>query len=143
MDARIDLTPGRDFRKSRGKRPFFGGAKRFPWSMEPLVPGELEDSRHELVVTGDKEARRTKREVTAQDLGERCDCCGRDLTIIPWQRYYCLCTNCADILDNSIHNPLYNHGKYPWSGHAANYMTPDWLIEEMRPLGDIERWLNA
>lgn len=57
---------------------------------------------NQLILTGTKEDRRNKTENLHYEDGTSCDRCGKDLTLIPWDRHYDLCGRCSNALSTEV-----------------------------------------
>lgn len=64
-----------------------------------------------LVYTGDAESINFRREYTEVEQGQRCECCGRPIVVLPWNGPSgTLCPDCLGRLETQV------HGEYdtPW-----------------------------
>lgn len=64
-----------------------------------------------LVYTGDAESINFRREYAEVEQGQRCECCGNPITVIPWEKSNgLLCPDCLERLETQV------HGEYntPW-----------------------------
>lgn len=95
MDARIDLTENRDFRKRDNHSLFLSNFKlrKFPWmDAEKWYSTNESNNINVLFLTGDKKTRLNKKRELEIYNNIHCDKCGNKLK--PWGEYYGLCSIC-------------------------------------------------
>ena len=94
MKNNIDLTANSDFSNSsiRTGRLFHVGKRSYPWSFEDNNLIYI-SSNFELLFVG-----------TIRDIKDRR---GKDLSLKPWDKQYCLCNDCAQQIDYEMNS--YNY----------------------------------
>lgn len=122
MKSNIDLTDNQIFsRRNIGdvQSLVVAGLYKsiFPWNIAPLWnrSGDEYDMDHQhkaIIATGDKEQRAEVRLLRQMDSGNYCDCCGRRINLIPWDKETGLCRKCDEYYQRT--NP--NNDKCLWRG---------------------------
>ncbi|AEB77265.1 hypothetical protein [Clostridium botulinum] len=114
MKASVDLTENRDFRDRNGEIsiPQLFKIGTLPWEFKGIkrILSTL-NNKIELIYTGDKEERQSKKQ--CQQYMNECECCGLDLSRIPWKNKYKLCEKCYARLENNEgnHKPFWRNEK--------------------------------
>ncbi|NFV47178.1 hypothetical protein FDJ70_05740 [Clostridium botulinum] len=115
MKSNVDLTQNSDFRNKNGE---FSIAELFkintlPWEFKGIkrILSTLSKDKKELIYTGDKLERQSKKQ--CQQYMNECECCGLDLSQIPWKNKYKLCEECYARLENNErnHKPFWRNEK--------------------------------
>lgn len=91
MKSNIDLTSNEMFSRKQFRNR----------ALEP---------RFEGILTGNREERYLKNLCEQEVTGDYCDCCGKYLKTIPWDRTYGLCKKCMDYCDKHYSDKE----KFPW-----------------------------
>ena len=99
MKNNIDLTANSDFSNSsiRTGRLFRIGKRSYPWDFE----GSNLASYYDLFSVGTIRDIKTQRNYE-KEYEFHCDRCGKDLSLKPWDKQYCLCSRCAGELESNI-----------------------------------------
>lgn len=77
--------------------------KGYPWNCINTLRKTL--NSEQLFLTGSKNDRVEKRK--AIDYENECECCGKDLTKIPWDNHYKLCKKCDELLSDNLQHSLW------------------------------------
>lgn len=117
--AKVDLTENRVYSRLNQtatlRQRLYAYAT--PWDLNSqfhtlcVVGSDDELKSAPLVYTGDAESINFRREYTEVEQGQRCECCGVPITVIPWDGPNgTLCPDCLERLEIQV------HGKYdtPW-----------------------------
>jgi len=120
MDNRIDLTENSDFGEHLGIRvlPFLNSLHEYNIGRRTLFSPWLdEDDTYRFV---NHDTRPWRRMTHEQAEGVLCDRCGRKLTDdFPWDRRYCICSNCEKELAEQCHNTNRDFWK-PWHNESGS-----------------------
>lgn len=102
MKNNVDLTANNDFSNSsiRTGRLFSVGKRSYLWDFEDsnLI---CISSNFELLPVGTIRDIKTQRNYE-KEYEFHCDRCGKDLSLKPWDKQYCLCSGCAEELESDI-----------------------------------------
>ncbi|PFP65311.1 hypothetical protein COK00_11975 [Bacillus cereus] len=110
MKENIDLTANQDFNKPAQRKPWFLQektlsilssrlSKTIPWDQNDIFSILGSAPRNSLVPIGNKEAIKKEKRWAKFEQGLSCECCGKDLSLMPWNMTYSLCTPCDEKLD--------------------------------------------
>ena len=133
--AKVDLTENGAYSQLSPVHPLRRRlfAPTIPW--EPALPFDSfqvaasdDDLKSApLVYTGDAESINFRQEYTEVEQGQRCECCGMSITVLPWEvSNGLLCADCLERLEIQVHS------KYdtPWQkveqGNSGNAV-PWWF----------------
>ena len=102
-----DINSGIPFMQLDALLPGGDLGTMFPWSVDKFQQihsdKDLNSSKEkEIIITGNASEREHRKYWRNADAGNMCDCCGKDLTVKPWDRHYCLCSNCMDQLNKTV-----------------------------------------
>lgn len=126
MRRNVDLTSGRHFQdeSSQGHKESLltilatglNVKKRYvcPWNVDSIIGDlvgsdlELSDCKEhrDVILTGDKETRASKRLAYEEESGEYCYRCGRPLTDFDKGLNYGICRRCCDSIDPETNNTI-------------------------------------
>lgn len=127
MKNNIDLTANSDFSNSsiRTGRLFRIGKRIYPWDFE----GSNLASYYDLFSVGTIRDIKTQRNYE-KEYEFHCDRCGKDLSLKPWDKQYCLCNSCAEQLDYQMNSYSYqNKNKQPSYQELINTTDDRVMIE--------------
>ena len=101
---------------------------------------DLADPDHEIVYTGNRSDRETKRYCRRKEEKESyCDCCGRPLSFVPWKEnnYSVLCKKCEErfVEENDFRKPI--HIRIPYYEIIMAQQNDN---ENQRPIDNIFLW---
>lgn len=105
MKRNVDLTENRFFSDNN----WFNGVltlglitdEKFPWNvfLKEIRSNDdldLEHQRNAIIAVGSKETRAKVRFYREMDSLDYCDCCGKRMNLIPWDREIGVCHQCND-----------------------------------------------
>lgn len=118
MKSNIDLTNNEIFSKQSFNKRLSSDflrilGEKFPWEVyfSPVQSNNDLSPELQLVLTGCREDRQSKRICKKVADGDFCVCCGIDLRRFPWDRTYDLCKVCEYHLNKNIKK---NKRPLPW-----------------------------
>ena len=103
MKRNVDLTENRFFSNNNSFNgiliPGLIASKKFPWSafVEKIETDEdfkLKNQIDAIIVVGDKKTRAKTKFYREMDSLDYCDCCGKRMNLIPWDKEIGVCHQC-------------------------------------------------
>ena len=99
MKRNVDLTENMFFSNGGWSNNFriIDFDRKFPWVASFMEIASDDDSQRDaIIIAGDKETRARIKSYREMDSIDYCDCCGRRMNLIPWDREIGLCHECND-----------------------------------------------
>jgi exonuclease III len=103
MKRNVDLTENMFFSSVSTFNSVFNSAiksitdRKFPWVASFMEIASDDDSQKDaIIIAGDKEIRARIKSYREMDSIDYCDCCGRRMNLIPWDREIGICHECND-----------------------------------------------
>ena len=84
---------------------------RVPWNVRSNYSGDEYDLSHQkksLIALGDRKQREKVKLYRKMDSGNHCECCGKRINLIPWNKEMGLCERCDKLMEYDFYD------KCPW-----------------------------